>query len=287
LYCCRSSPRPSATAWPRALLGHPEFSPASKLIAELSGVIVGTILGYLSDYHKKLDRERLLRKEIELELREALRDRETLFREVHHRVKNNLNLIKSIIGLQSRRSSDQAFREAAAALTGRIMSISFVHERLYRTAELSSVAIDEYLEDLVSAITMAASGSRTPPAVSLDLTGRSVTMDVAVPLGLVVNELVTNALKHGKPREEPLLIDISLKPDGADMTLSVRDNGNGFPGLDESCPLGIESIAAESSTRLGMTLLNLMSSQLGGTGAYYRNGEWTEFRLTIPEPSAR
>jgi hypothetical protein len=86
-----------------AIIGHPEFSPESKLIAELSGIILGTILGYLSDYHRKLDAERRLRKETEAELTRTLRDREALFREVHHRVKNNLNLVKSMINLQVKR----------------------------------------------------------------------------------------------------------------------------------------------------------------------------------------
>ncbi len=266
-----------------ALLGHPEFSPASKPIAELAGIIVGIVLGYLSDYHKKLDAERLLRKRIETELRGALRDRETLFREVHHRVKNNLNLVKSIIGLQSRRSADPAFREAAAALTGRIMSISFVHERLYRTAELSTVAIDEYLRDLVSAITMAASGSRMPPTVELDLARIPVTMDVAVPLGLVVNELVTNALKHGRPIDETLRIAVSLREAGNGLVLIVSDDGGNFAGLAEGATLWIEDAAAVHAGRLGLTLLDLMVTQLAGNGSYIRKGGWTEFRLDVPD----
>ncbi len=264
------------------LIRHPEYSPASKIIAELSGVLIGTILGYLSDYHKKLDMERTLRKEIERELRAALRDRETLFREVHHRVKNNLNLIKSIIGLQSRRSTDQAFKDAAAALTGRLMSISFVHERLYRTAELSAVAIDDYLKDLVGAISMAASGSRNPPTVTIKLDQSTVTMDVAVPIGLIVNEVVTNALKHGKSPEEDLRIDIVLHNDGNRIILTVQDDGNGFVGLEEGFQLKIADAALLNKGRLGLTLLDLMATQLGANALYRRDNGWTEFRLDIP-----
>lgn len=268
------------------LIHHPEYSPASKIMAELSGILVGTILGYLSDYHKKLEMERALRKDIEHELRSALRDRETLFREVHHRVKNNLNLIKSIIGLQSRRSTDQAFKDAAAALTGRLMSISFVHERLYRTAELSSVALDEYLSDLVGAISMAAGGSRNPPKVTLDLTRNTVTMDMAVPLGLIVNELVTNALKHGKPPENDLRIEIALHNDENCIILTIRDDGIGFPGLEESLPLKIADAAMMNRASLGQTLLELMSTQLGATATYRRKNNWTEFRLELPISTA-
>lgn len=266
-----------------ALMSHPEYSPASKPIAEISGVIVGTILGYLSDYHKKLDRERLLRKETEKELRQALRDREALFREVHHRVKNNLNLIKSIIGLQSRRSDNPDFREAAARLTGRIMSISFVHERLYRTAELSTVAIDDYLRDLVGAITMATNGPGTQATISLDLARHDLGMDSAVPLGLIVNELVTNALKHGRPETRPLRVDLSLTRSNNTTTLVVRDSGSGFSLLDKDGPLTIEVAAAMATDGFGMTLLNILSAQLGGTGSFQREDGWTVFRLSFME----
>jgi len=266
-----------------ALLRHPEYSPASKAIAEASGVVIGTALGYLSDYHVKLDAERALRKQIENDLRRALRDRETLFREVHHRVKNNLNLIKSIIGLQSRRSDDPAFKDAAAALMGRIMSLSFVHERLYRTAELSSIAIDEYVSDLVGAIMTTASGFRAPPTVSLDLARRFVSMDMAVPIGLMTNELITNALKHGKPNDEPLRISVTFAADERGMALTVRDDGIGFPGLEEGRSVRIEEAAILNTGTLGLTLLDLMASQLGGEGSYRRDGGWTEFRLAFPD----
>jgi len=266
-----------------AALGRPEYSPASKPLAELAGLVVGTVVGYLSDYHKKLETERALRKETEGELRRALRDRETLFREVHHRVKNNLNLVKSIIGLQARRSGDPAFKDAAAALTGRIMSISFVHERLYRTAELSAVAIDEYLKDLVNAVAMAVSASRNPVTLEFDLARVSVSMDVAVPLGLIVNELVTNALKHGRASDEPLSIRVSLHPYQDGLRLSASDDGDGFEGLAEGVRLPIEDAAVMHSGRLGLTLLDLMSSQLGGEGYFERAGGRTEFCLSFAD----
>ncbi len=266
-----------------ALLRHPEYSPASKWMAEASGIVIGTALGYLSDYHVRLDAERALRKQIENDLRRALRDRETLFREVHHRVKNNLNLIKSIIGLQSRRSDDPAFKDAAAALIGRIMSLSFVHERLYRTAELSSIAIDEYIADLVGAIIATAGGFRTPPTVSLDLAHRFVSMDMAVPIGLMTNELLTNAIKHGRPGDEPLRVSVAFGSGERGLALTVRDDGNGFPGLEEGRSVRIEEAAILHTGKLGLTLLDLMASQLCGEGSYRRDAGWTEFRLDFPD----
>jgi two-component sensor histidine kinase len=249
-------------------------------MAELSGILVGSVLGYLSDYQRKLERERVHRKEMEDKLRLALRDREALFREVHHRVKNNLNLIKSIISLQSRRSQNQEFKDAAAALTGRIMSISFVHERLYRTAKLSSVSLDEYLRDIAGAVAMAARGPGIPPVVSLMLDECLVAMDIAVPVGLIVNELMTNSLKHTRG-DAPLHIELSLVDDSGMLTLRLRDNGGGIPGLAHGESIYIEDAAMVNKGSLGLTLLDLMISQLGGEGSYLYKDGWTEFSCSF------
>lgn len=261
------------------ILGHPEFSPASKLIAELSGLVIGSTLGYLSDYYRKLDTERQLRKETERELRNAIRDREALFREVHHRVKNNLNLVKSIINLQSRRSLDPAFHEAATALTYRIMTISFVHERLYRTSELSAIALDEYLSDLVKAIISTATRPSGSPLLTLDMAPCSVTMDVAVPVGIMANELINNALRHGGDTRRQPRIEVSLRKDDRRLLLTVRDNGNGFQTLAEGFSMPGDAMASRYADSLGLMLIESMATELGGTGVFSRRNGWTEYRF--------
>lgn len=261
------------------ILGHPEFSPASKPIAELSGLVVGMTLGYLSDYYRKLDTERQLRKETELALRKAIQERETLFREVHHRVKNNLNLVKSIINLQVRRSGDPAFHEAATALVGRIMTISFVHERLYRTSELSSIALDEYLGDLVKALLSTVTITANVPVLELEMVPCSVTMDVAVPVGLMVNELISNALRHGRQTMYKSRIEVALQRDDRRLRLIVRDNGPGFQSLAEGFSLPGDVMSAKHAGTLGLTLVESMATELGGTGVYSRRNSWTEYRF--------
>lgn len=266
-----------------SILGHPEFSPESKLVAELSGIILGTVLGYLSDYHRKLDSERTARKEIETELRRALRDREALFRELHHRVKNNLNLVKSMVTLQSTRSSDKEFKAAGAALNGRIMTLSFVHERLYRTPELSSISMDSYLGDLAHAIASVTGDAERAPALELDLPPHSASLDIAVPLGLIVNELMTNVMRHARPDGSPVHVQISLRGDGERLVLTLRDDGAGFPGLEHGTRLRIEDAVRRYPQRMGFTLLDLMTIQLGGEGCFERRDGWTEFRLAFPQ----
>jgi len=264
------------------ILGHPEYSPESKFLAELSGIILGTVLGYLSDYHRKLDAERTLRKETEAELRRALRDREALFREVHHRVKNNLNLVKSMITLQTTRSNDKEFKEAGAALNGRIMTMSFVHERLYRTPELSSISMDGYLGDLAQALASATGKPEHAPELALDLSRCSVSLDVAVPLGLIVNELMTNVMRHAQTDDGPVKVRIFMNCEGGRLVLAVQDNGSGFAGLEEGKKIRVEDAVAQYPHRMGFTLLDLMTIQLGGEGYFERRDGWTEFRLVFP-----
>ncbi|MBN1520200.1 MAG: sensor histidine kinase [Spirochaetales bacterium] len=260
-----------------AILGHPEFSPASKPIAELSGIVIGSALGYLSDFYRRLETERVLRKEIEEELRRALRDKEALFRELHHRVKNNLNLVKSLIGLQSRRSSNSEFKRAAADLAGRIMSLSLVHEQLYKKAELSAVAIDDYLAQLIRLVSDGMADPNTQATMSTKLPKLELTMDMAIPLGLILNEALTNAFKHGGRNRPTLAVDVRFAHDDGLYTLEVEDDG---PGMSPADPLDIPQ-----GVGLGMTLIELLTDQLAGQSQYRRKGDRTLFSLSFPGKS--
>ncbi len=264
-----------------ALLGHPSYAPQSKLLAELTGILVGGFVGYLSDFYRKLTVERETRKVIEDELRAALRDRDTLFREVHHRVKNNLNLIKSLIGIQARRSEDPAFRRAAMDLQSRVMSISIVHEQLYRTSELSSVSMNQYLNQLAKHALDAVSDPYQPPVLKLDCPQDLVSMDTAVPLGLAANEAITNAIKHGR-KNGNLHIGIALKRMGDLWEFVVQDDG------DEPVPeLQMDTrndamYPRQSDHRMGLTLAAVLAGQLGGWACYRREDGLTKFILTFP-----
>lgn len=266
------------------LYGHPEYSPESKIVAEASGVLLGATLGYLSDYHRKLELERRAREASENDLRKALRDRETLFREVHHRVKNNLNMVKSLISLQMKRSSDPAFVEACKALIGRVMTMSFVHERLYRTSELSAIAVGDYLRDLAVAVATVSGKGRPEPDIEFLMEPGAVSIDVAVPLGLVVNELMTNVLRHAGRVEKRTRVRMALERDGDRLTLTAKDDGSGFADIRDGETVGIQAAAERHGDRLGFFLLDLMTVQLGGDASFSRMGGWTEFRLSFPMP---
>lgn len=254
-----------------AATGHLSYAPASWPIAEISGILVGTTLGYLSDYFRRLEGERVLRMEAEDELRTALNEKEILFRELHHRVKNNLNIIKSLIVLQSGRSHSIEFKNAATELVGRIIAISLIHEQLYRKAEISSVEIMEYLDTLVRAIVLSQGDYAHPPKVAVEGDKRPLPMDIAVPLGIIVNEAVMNAIKHARP-SGALEIWICLRAEDFDLLLEISDNG---PGFDPS-------VGGEG---LGFQLLDVLARQVGGIVSI-NSGKGTRIRVRFPAPDS-
>jgi len=240
-----------------AILGHPEFSPASKPIAELSGIVVGTASGYLAEYFSKLEAEIETRIATEEALREVLASRELLLQELNHRVKNNLNVIKSLAQLQRNRSGDPDFLAAVDDLVGRIFSISLVHEQLYGSKEPASVDAGEYIATL--AANVVSSFPRREPPVRLECSvarpGMRISADQATPLGLIANEVLTNALRHAfrdgaEPGPPPPTISVRFLEEGGDYLLSIEDNGRGCSEVD--------------TKGLGTRIVKALCDQLGG-----------------------
>jgi two-component sensor histidine kinase len=240
-----------------AILGHPEFSPASKPIAELSGIVVGTASGFLSEYFSKLEAEIETRIATEEALRDALASRELLLQELNHRVKNNLNVIKSLAQLQRNRSEDPDFLAAVDDLVGRIFSISLVHEQLYGSKEPASVDAGAYISNL--AANVVSGFARREPPVRLECSvarpGMRISADHATPLGLIANEVLTNALRHAfrdgaEPGSPQPAISVRFLDEGGDYLLVIEDNGRGFSEVDPK-GLGTKIIKALCDQLLG------------------------------------
>lgn len=175
-------------------------------------------------------------------LRQALVDRNTLLNEVYHRVKNNLQLIISLFDLQVRTVQDPRAQQALTEAMGRVRAMALVHERLNQSHTPGSIALHDYIGELCDQLARAASAQQRGIVMELHLSPLDVGLDVAVPLGLLLNELVTNSLKHAFPDDRGGLIRVTLAPDGpssgepgrADATeaghcLIVHDNGIGLP----------------------------------------------------------
>lgn len=193
-------------------------------------------------------------KAVERQLRESLEQKEILFKEVHHRVKNNLQVISSLMNLQSRRLTDPRARDILEDSHARVRAIALVHERLYRSPDLTSVDAQEYLESLAGALLRTHASTEVAIELKVDARGRRLEVDAAVPCGLVVNELVTNALKHAFVGRERGRLVVRLSAEGSWHRLAVQDDGVGFPaGLD-----------FERATTLGLRLVRSLAEQLGG-----------------------
>ena len=208
------------------------------------------------------------RKLVETKLRSSLQEKEVLLKEIHHRVKNNLQIVSSMLNLQVDQISDpQAlalFRESQA----RVRSIALFHEKLYQSKDLARIDIAEYLEGVARDL-FAAYGVN-PDEILLAFQAEDVPLgvDAAISSGLIVNELVTNALKHGFPEGRRGTVRIVLRRDDDDVLLEVADNGVGFP----------EGVDFRNPNTLGLKLVCILTEQVRGTIEMDRS-EGTRFRV--------
>jgi PAS domain S-box-containing protein len=186
-------------------------------------------------------------------LRRALDDKNTLLKELYHRVKNNLQLIISLFNLQVRSVSEEQARQALRDAASRVRAMALVHERLYQSGTLSSIRLDDYVRELCEQVAGAASAHQRGIAVDVETEPIEVGLDVAVPLGLLLNELVTNSFKHGFPGERRGRVLVKLaRVDGDNVRLTVGDDGVGLPpGMDRT-----------SRRSLGLKLVSALTEQL-------------------------
>lgn len=197
-----------------------------------------------------------------------LAQQEMLLKEIHHRTKNNLQLIIGLIELQLRKMEGQEARTALADISRRIMSIAAVHDKLYQTDLIDTVDAGVYLRTVVEGITATAP---TPVSVILDMASVLMPMDMAIPLALIVNELVTNALKYAYEQGTPGPITIRLVPVDDLWRLSVIDAGKGLP----------VGFVPHRSRSLGMNIIGSLTRQLKGELQFIDNRPGLECRLTF------
>lgn len=190
--------------------------------------------------------------ENERSLEKSMKEKELLVREVHHRVKNNLQIVSSLLSLHGR---DPATRKVFDDCRDRIRAMSLVHEKLHQSTSMVSIDAASYLKSLVDALFRMNAVSSTSIAVDVHAEG-SLEMDTAIPCGLIVTELVSNALKHAFPDGRSGRISVALRPDpdGRHLVLEVVDDGVGFP-------LELDFRNAQT---LGLKLVGMLADQLGG-----------------------
>ncbi len=211
------------------------------------------------------------RKEAEDLIRASLHEKEILLREIHHRVKNNLQIISSLLNLQSDSIANAEVVAQFQDSQDRIRSMALIHERLYRSDSLAYIDFGPYLRDLVSSLVQTYRRQAQGVRLQVDASSTLMDIDTAIPCGLILNELVSNALKHAFPAGAEGVVGVSLCSDAGKYTLVVWDDGIGFP----------EGIDFRNTASLGLQLVNSLARQLNGTAELYReNGTRFEIIFT-------
>lgn len=203
-------------------------------------------------------------------IRRSLEEKETLLKEIHHRVKNNLQIISSLLRMQSRRPLDEATLLLFQESQNRVQSMALIHEHLYQSPDFSQIDFGEYIRSLTNNLFRCYGVSRTV-ALKIETNGLKLTLDTAIPCGLMINELVSNSLKYAFPNgnKGEITISLQLSIDNT-VTLKVGDSGIGIP----------ETLDWQNSNSLGLRIVRNLTKQLKGNISL-EHGHGTTFHITF------
>ncbi|HLO87521.1 MAG TPA: GAF domain-containing protein [Nostocaceae cyanobacterium] len=213
------------------------------------------------------------RQKAEVELRSALAEKEVLLKEIHHRVKNNLQIVSSLLQLQAQTFQDPEIIKALRESQNRIESISLIHKNLYTSPNIGRLNVAEYINNLAASLLI--SYQIIPGRIGLETNIDTVSLDVdqAIACGLVINELISNALKHAFPDERSGKISITLRSDNQHIEMTVQDDGIGLPN----------DLDWRNTNSLGLSLVyDLVTEQLEGN-ITVEGHQGTKFNIDFPQ----
>jgi two-component sensor histidine kinase len=249
-------------------------------VTSFFGMLILFVLIYLFRT-KKLEKdksrlENLVQKRTN-SLSEALEEREMLLKEIHHRVKNNLQVITGLLQLQKEELQDESVQEAINEGQSRVNSIALIHQNLYQYKDLGNIEFKTFLHDLSNQIAELFQKENKKLAVQLNLLETFIEIDTAVPLGLIVNELLTNSYKYAFQNHNAVIVSISLiEKEKGHYVMVYHDNGPGINGL----------VDFKNAVTLGIKLISGLTEQLLGTVDYtYNNG--SEFTFHFKDAAVR
>ncbi|MEI8064282.1 MAG: CHASE domain-containing protein [Verrucomicrobiota bacterium] len=225
-----------------------------------TGQITGAVVVFRDNTARKLANEKI---------KASLHEKEVLLKEVHHRVKNNLQIVTSLLNLQMRQTTNPTVAVALTDTKERILSMALLHESLYLGGNLSEIDFAAYVKNLCTHLARSYGATERQIQLVTDVPAVTLNLESAIPCGLLITELVTNALKHAFPAGRAGKIFVAIQPaDAGRLMLSVTDDGVGF--TTETAPAQLES--------LGMQLVHTLAGQLGGV-IEHESGGGTVFRL--------
>ena len=216
----------------------------------------------LSGFNQELKQKNII-------IKQALDDKEVLIKEIHHRVKNNLQIISSIINLQSMQIENTDTQEVFNEMQRRILAISSIHQKLYSGDSVSLINMKDYLGEVVESIHMAFNNNKIDVGYEIAIQNVKLDIDAAVSIGLIVNELTTNAYKYAfKPNRENMLVLTLIQNQQNNIELTFKDNGSGMQ----------KNFDIEATESLGLRMVNLLTRQQKGT-LEYKNDNGAMFSI--------
>ena len=225
-----------------------------------------------SELYERLQVELSDRKKAQCQIKASLEEKELLLKEVHHRVKNNLQVISSIFSLQSSYIEEPRILSILRDSQNRIASMALIHEKLYHSDTLAKIDFNDYIESLTSNLFSCYNISLKKVRLNLNIENVSLNLDTAIPCGLLLNELVSNSLKHAFPDEGSGTIFIEFTAQAnQQLNLMVRDTGRGLP----------EGLDFKKTNSLGLRLVRALTRQLRGT-LDIKNSHGACFEITFP-----
>jgi PAS domain S-box-containing protein len=216
------------------------------------------------------------RQQVMAQIKTALLEKESLLKEVHHRVKNNLQVICSLLQLQSGYSQNPQMRTVFEEVQGRVHAMALIHEMLYQTENFARIDFGSYVAELAKIVFRTYEASARQVQLRIHTEPATINLDTAMPACLVLNELMTNALKHAFPNGRAGTVEVTfLAPPGESLVLTVRDNGVGLPS----------NFSPEQTHSLGLRLIGVLTKQLSAKFDF-QSKDGCEFKLTFGQINA-
>jgi two-component sensor histidine kinase len=229
-----------------------------------------TLENRVEERTQELKQEIQERKKAESKLITSLKEKEVLLKEIHHRVKNNLQVISSLLYLQSKKTSHKPTLEMLNESQNRIKSMALIHEKLYQSKDIIKIDFSEYVDGLISHLSRSYGSHLQHVKIGVDVDNVYLNIDKAIPCGLIINELVSNCMKYAFPDDAEGEIHVSMHSNNKHVDLEIFDNGIGFP----------HTINFEKTETLGLQLVNALTLQLGGYISLDRS-KGTRFIITF------